>query len=70
MATIGILADNYKVERFKKELIKDGFTDFEVAILNPQKNGCTAIKVTTDITNQPRIAKICQRVEFHFKRAN
>ena len=29
MKTIGIVADNYKIDKFKQELTKLGFTDFK-----------------------------------------
>lgn len=70
MEKIGILCDNYKVERFKSKLIAEGFTSFEVSA----HKGLTAIAVTVDpVTfweSQKKIQKICQLVELHFSRSN
>ncbi len=30
MKKVGIVCDNYKIDRFKKELTSKGFTDFEI----------------------------------------
>jgi hypothetical protein len=50
----GIVCDNYKVDKFKKELTSNGFNDFEV---NPFD------KTTSNI-------KICEFVELYFKKGN
>lgn len=62
--TAGIVCDNYKIEKFKEELIAKGFTDFEV-IGNPAGKIST-IKVTCYYFDLPDIAKICQGVEEYF----
>lgn len=67
MKTAGIVADNYKVEKFKKELIKNGFTDFEVV---PFTTDTSNIKVKCEESQYKDIKKICQQVEFHFKHGN
>jgi hypothetical protein len=63
----GILADDYKVERFKKELIKRGFTEFKVL---PCKNDCTMIQVDTPANRMHDLGRLCKEVELHFKRSN
>lgn len=61
----GIVADNYKVERFKKELSDEGFT-FGV---HPGKS-VTTITVECQHTDLSKINKICKKVELHFKHSN
>jgi len=66
MKKIGIVADNYKVERFKKELTKAGF-EYQIT---PFKGETSTILVNTDDDKVGDVKKICEAVEFHFKRAN
>jgi hypothetical protein len=42
MKTVGIVADNYKVEKFKKELALNGFSEFTV---EPFTDATSTIKV-------------------------
>lgn len=72
MITAGILADNYKLERFKKELTEKGFKDFEiVANTKGTLAGTSTIKVQAkDVLQLKEIEKICKRVEMHYKRSN
>lgn len=67
MKIAGIVADNYKLEKFKKDLTEKGFTDFEVV---PFKDNCSTIKVNIEDNQVNEIKKICQLVELHFKRSN
>lgn len=67
MKTAGIVADNYKLEKFKKELIAKGFTDFIVA---PYSEGVSSIQIQTLESKFVEIKRICQLVELHFKRSN
>jgi hypothetical protein len=67
MKKIGIVADNYKLARFKKELGKAGFTDFDVV---PFTEGTSTIKVNTPENRIADVKRICQSVELHFKRSN
>jgi len=75
MKKIGIVANNYKVERFKKKLAEAGFTDIEytpITLAGNDQN--TAIKVNVEDADfhkaTKEITKICQLVELHFKRSN
>jgi hypothetical protein len=62
---VGITCDNYKVEKFKAELEKAGFNDFNVV---PDKNiGLTAIIVKCDEKDFFTIGVLCQDVEEHFR---
>lgn len=62
---IGIMCDNFKLNMFKKELTKEGFT-FETVPSGP----ITVIKVDGTPDKQKAIAKICKKVELHFQRGN
>jgi len=67
MKIAGIIADNYKIEKFKKELTSHGFTDFEVLPFTPETS---TIRVNTTEDRLPELEKICQQVELYFKRRN
>jgi hypothetical protein len=67
MKEAGIVVDNYKVEKFKSELIKNGYKDFKVV---PYKDDCSVIKVKCLESQYNEVAKICKRCELHFKRSN
>lgn len=67
MKKVGIVADNYKVTRFIKELAKKDFTDVEVLIF---MDDVSNIKVNVPDDKINDVAKICKEVELHFKRAN
>jgi hypothetical protein len=67
MKKVGIVADNYKLEMFKKKLNDDGFTDYEVF---PFTKDTYAIKVNVPDDKVIEIKKICDFVETHFKRSN
>lgn len=64
---IGIVCNNYKVEKFKKELAKKDFKDIECVEYGKT---LTLIKVITPEENNPKVAAICQLVEAHFHRSN
>lgn len=65
--TIGISCDNYKLERFKKELTKAGFTKFSIRQF---MGDVSNIIIETTDDKQAEIHKICLKVEMHFKRSN
>ncbi len=67
MKKVGIVCDNYKLNKFKKDLTSKGFTDFDT---KPFQNETTAIFVHVDDNKVHEIHKICQLVELHFKRGN
>lgn len=66
MKTVGIVVDNYKIEKFKRELKAKDF-NFEVVTLNPLKSN---IKVMTEETRISEIRNICTACELYFKRSN
>lgn len=63
----GIVADNYKIEKFKKELTAKGFTDFK---LFPFTDGTTTIQLVIENHQVNDIKRICQMVELFFKQSN
>lgn len=67
MKTAGIVVDNYKVEKFKSELIKNGFMDFTVV---PYIGDCSTIKVRCEEVQFNELKNICKTIELHFKRSN
>jgi len=69
MKKVGIVADNYKLEKFKKELTAKGFTDF--TIMDYQKvNELSLIQVHCKDERVMEVKTICQNVELYFKRSN
>lgn len=66
MKKIGIITDNYKLEKFKQELIIKGFSNFEIfpykGILNS-----SVVNIKTDRSKLVEIENICKEVELHFK---
>jgi hypothetical protein len=65
--TVGIVADDYKLDKFKKELANSGFTDISIKPFTP---GVSSIKIVTVASKVNEIKKICQKVEMHFKQSN
>jgi nitrogen regulatory protein PII len=67
MKKVGIVADNYKVEKFKQELTKAGYPDFDI---HPFTKDNTTIRVNVPDDKVNEIMKICKKIELHFKRSN
>jgi len=67
MKKCGIVADNYKLEKFKSELNKHGFNDYSIT---PFIDKTSTIMVNAEDDKVVEIKKICHRVELHFKRSN
>lgn len=63
----GIVADNYKLDKFKKELTAHGFTDYEIHPFTPDTS---SIVVNIPEDKLPEVEKICKNVELFFKRRN
>jgi hypothetical protein len=61
---VGIVCDDYKLEKFKLELVLKGFINFKF-IPKATKN-TTAIIIDTTPDKVEEIRKICQEVEAHF----
>lgn len=67
MKKAGIVADNYKLEKFKKELTAKGFTDFKVF---PFTKDTSSIQVNVEDDKLMEVKTICQNVELYFKHSN
>lgn len=65
MKKAGIAADNYKIEKFKEELNKAGFTDYEV---KPLTKAVQVIYVNTSEDKLKKLKKLCEDVEAHFNK--
>lgn len=65
--TTGIVADNYKLEKFKKEFTAKGITEYEISSFTKDTS---IIKITIPEDKVNEIKKICQFIELHFKRSN
>lgn len=63
----GIVVDNYKLEKFKERLERDGFDDFEVV---PFTNESSTIQVNHEFNRILDLKKLCTELELHFKRRN
>ncbi len=61
----GIVCDNYKLEKFKKELMAKGFNNFEVKPYKIMKK-FTLIQVKCNEKDIPMIATLCRKVEDYF----
>ncbi len=64
---VGIVTDNYKLEKYKTDLIAKGFIDFKIV---PFTENTSVMQVMAKESEIKEIHKICQLAELHFKRAN
>lgn len=67
MKTAGIVVDDYKINKFKKELAANNFT---VKSTHPFTKGTTTIKVEFEESRKDELQKLCQRLEHFFKNKN
>lgn len=67
MKKVGIASDNFKLDRFKKELTKAGLIDFEVKKFTED---ASIIHVNVEDNQIGLVHAICQKVEIHFKQRN
>jgi len=71
MKTIGIVCDDYKIQRFKKELADAGFDSVKISPVMKDHSSIKIIVKDEDFSSaQLKISRICTRVEMHFKRGN
>lgn len=66
LLTIGIVCDNYKLDRFKKKLTKAGYE----YTCTPFTAETTTIKIQAPPEKVQSVKTLCQEVEYHFKRSN
>ena len=57
---VGVACDNYKLPKFKKQLKKKGFTDFEVHDLTPTTS---LIQIRCKVQDIHKVKKICTNIE-------
>lgn len=63
---VGITCDNYKLDKFKKELEAKGFTDYKVVSFEKGSN-LSVIQINCWEADYPVIGKIFEAVEAYFK---
>jgi|WetSurMetagenome_2_1015567.scaffolds.fasta_scaffold450543_2 hypothetical protein len=64
---IGIAVDNYKLKKFRKALIHEGYKDFHES---PYIMQTTIITLTIDESKISDIARICKQCEIELKMSN
>ena len=64
---VRICSDNYKLEKFKEELIKNGYTDFKIT---PFIENTSIIKVEIREDEISKFKNVCTLVELYFKQRN
>jgi hypothetical protein len=64
---VGIIADNFKLGKFKKELDTTGFK-YEIVSMPLEISNIKILDVPIERVDD--IKKICHKVETHFKRGN
>jgi hypothetical protein len=70
MKTATLLCDDYKVDKFKAELIKNGFDDFEVVPLSDPLAGTTNIKIKFHESQFKELKTLIHKIEISFKQSN
>lgn len=63
---IGIVCDNYKLDKYKKELTNKGFK-FSTGAFTYDT---TTIQVEAEEENLKEIESLCKKLEFEFKNSN
>lgn len=66
MKKVGIMVDNYKLDKFKSELDNNGFKYKTM----PFTEDTTAIFIRCGESKIENISKICTKLELGFKRGN
>jgi hypothetical protein len=64
---VGIVADNYKLNKFEKELTAAGFTNFKITPFTEDTSAITLYVLPKQVHD---VHKICNKVEMHFKQSN
>lgn len=67
MSKIGIVLDNYKLEKYEQELQAN---DFKTYTITPFIKNCTTIQIETEMHRAHELQKLCQRLEFEFQHKN
>lgn len=64
---VGIACDDYKVDKFKQELSKNGFDKVNVTRL---MRGTQLITIETTDDKKETLRRLCVKMEHGFKRSN
>lgn len=67
ITTVGIVADNYKIPTFEKELKKEGFTDYTITKFTGESK---LIKIKCPASEVGNVQAICQKCQKMTQRSN
>lgn len=67
MKIVGIVIDNYKLDKYKEEFIKNEFTNFDIYSFI---ENTSTIKVSVPDNQVRELRKLCTRLEYHFNNSN
>lgn len=72
MRKIGVAVDDYKLDKFKEELVERGFPNFEVFAGVTKDTKLIRVEVEDKDfgTATTAIGRLCRKMEYHFKRSN
>lgn len=72
MKKIGIVADNYKIEKFKQELEARGLTNYEVSPGVAKETKLIGVFVEEKDFDEAieKVRRLTKKIEYHFKRSN
>ncbi len=65
--TIGIAVDNYKLSKFKRELKKNGFKNFEIIELSATES---LIRIKISNSKYHKLKKLVQNLNLFFQSGN
>lgn len=66
----GVVCDNFKVQRFEKEITKSGFLITKVTPMSGKLEGTTTISVEYTAKTFARLQSVIKKIEFSFKNSN
>ena len=64
MKKIGIVVDNYKLNKFKEELINQNLNDFKISPFIADKT--SSIIVNVEDSKVDKVKKVCEKMEAYF----
>lgn len=64
---VGIVCDDYKLDKYKEELLHEGFDNFSIS---PFTHSTSSIQIITTENRIEDIYRICVKLELQFKRSN
>lgn len=63
----GIVCDDYKVRKFKKDLKSHGYNDLRIKKQTGKLEGTTLIQVRIETEKVPELQKLIEEIELYFK---